>query len=109
LSDATPFGVGCVAGAAHLCCPPALLRALRARATLAVDGARMDRPRALARGARRPRTPRQALLAGRRHGVAFELAVFGWFAFAIADYAGTPRAVLRCLGLARRRSCSRSS
>jgi apolipoprotein N-acyltransferase len=40
------------------------------------------------------RTPRQALLAGLAMAVAFELAVFGWFSFAIADYAGAPAALL---------------
>jgi apolipoprotein N-acyltransferase len=40
------------------------------------------------------RTARQALLAGLAMAVAFELAVFGWFSFAIADYAGVPAAVL---------------
>jgi apolipoprotein N-acyltransferase len=76
----------------------------------------------------RARTFRRALLLGIAMAVAFELAVFGWFAFAIADYSGAPASSScscwhsppRCcpqfpiVALARRRSsgrdrmCSRS-
>ncbi len=42
----------------------------------------------------RARTFRRALLLGIAMAVAFELAVFGWFAFAIADYSGAPAVVL---------------
>jgi apolipoprotein N-acyltransferase len=99
LSDVTPFRRRLVAGAAILL--SAGLFALYSRATwpwMALGWIGLLPWLAVLDGVR---TPRQALLAGVAMAVAFELAVFGWFAFAIADYAGTPAAVfILVLGVA---------